>query len=334
MLGTFIGHTVQRSLLQRQLTSAKVAGAYLLYGPAGLGKNYLTSTIINDLLCQVSDSACRECVDCRWFVQNSHPDVYRLRADEPLTVDVARLINEFARTSAVRPNGRKWIIIEKTGTMTTEAANALLKLLEEPPQNVIFFLLAERSEAVLATVRSRCQLIKLLPLSESDMRQILKVYPMSVGDQDLILGLSLGRPGRALALAKGQLSEYQALVPELMKLLQSDITTSFRALKHWLDTVIKTQDTVEAKFNLMNFRLNYLELLVRDAVFSQVQSDYVVNQQQAAQLQLLSRRYSVRSLMSMLKHISGLRAQLSSRSSNQQLCWENFIINLKQLAQN
>ncbi len=333
MKASFVGHTVQRNVLQQQIASSKSAGAYLIYGPTGLGKNYLATNVIEELFCQVGEGACGQCSDCRWLAQNSHPDIYRLRSDDSLSVDVARAINEFAHTSAVGASGHKCIVIERADTMTTEAGNALLKLLEEPPKGVIFFLLAERSKSVLATVRSRCQLIKLLPLSETDMRQLLAEYNLPPVELSLILGLSLGRPGRAMTLARGQLAEYQLLIPELMSWLRGDLTASFRALKAWLDTTIKAQDTVEQKLQLMNSRLNYLELLLRDVVFFQVQSDYVVNQARLVELQAVSQRYTVNGLMALLQRVSHLRAQLATRSSNQQLSWENFILSIKQLAQ-
>jgi DNA polymerase-3 subunit delta' len=218
------------------------------------------------------------CPDCHWFDQNSHPDVFRLAADDACTVDVARDINDFARTGAVRSSGRKYIIIERAETMTPEAANSLLKLLEEPPTGVIFFLLAERSQSVLATIRSRCQLIKLLPLSEQEMRQILEQQQIPSDQHDLILGLSLGRPGKALTLARGQLSEYQQIVPELLTWLRGDLNTSWQQLKSWLDQLTKTSDNAETRRSQMLTRLHYLELLLRDCVFFQIHSDTIVNQ--------------------------------------------------------
>lgn len=333
MRAPFIGHRIQHTLLQQQLLASEARGAYLVYGQTGLGKNYLVSTLIADTLCPEAEEACGQCSDCHWFAQNSHPDIYRLAVSEPCTVDRARDISSFARTKAVRASGRKYIIIEKADSMTTEAANALLKLLEEPPEGVVFFLLAERSQAVLATVRSRCQLVKLLPLSDVDMRLIVKQQGVPEDQIDLILGLSLGRPGRALALARGQIQEYQAVVPEILRWLQGDVTSSFRSLKEWLDTVVKEQTSADAKQAAMTTRLNHVELLLRDLVFYQVQTSYVVNKSLVSEIQKLSQRYSLSGLMLILKKISYLRAQLANKSANQQLHWENFILNIKQISQ-
>ncbi len=354
---SFIGHSIQRNLLQHQLAGSDVRGAYLVYGPTGLGKNYLVSQLILDTLCSAEDpsnnfshrltptltpnsqlqtspkQACLLCPDCHWFDQNSHPDVYRLTADEACTVEVARDINDFARTGAVRRSRRKYIIIERAETMTPEAANSLLKLLEEPPAGVIFFLLAERSQSVLPTIRSRCQLIKLVPLSDSDMRLILQQQLIPVEQHELLLGLSLGRPGKALALARGQLAEYQQIVPELLIWLRGDVNTSWQQLKLWLDQLTKTTDSADAKRSLMLARLNYLELLLRDCVFFHIHSEDIVNQAQLPQLQALSQRYSLGQLITLFKHISVLRSQLTKASTNTQLSWENFLLTIKQLSQ-
>ena len=144
--------------LRKTLQGEWVSHAYLFAGPAETGKR-LALAFAQALLCEapVEGEACGLCRACRLFSQVAHPDFHWVRP-EGSSIKI-RQIREIQRTAAFRPfrGGRKLMVIEQSDKMTLEAANCLLKTLEEPPPAVHFILLAPRRQYLPATVVSRCQ---------------------------------------------------------------------------------------------------------------------------------------------------------------------------------
>src|SRR5450759_80712 len=150
------------------------AHALLFKGTKGIGKLDLAMNFAQSLLCQhpdESDFACGKCSSCHWFEQGSHPD-FRLLQPETLSlegeetesgkkpskqisVDQVRDLADFIGMSA-HQGGRRVIVIHPAEAMNTNAANALLKNLEEPPQGLLFILVSHKPQQLLPTILSRC----------------------------------------------------------------------------------------------------------------------------------------------------------------------------------
>lgn len=150
------------------------AHGLLFKGTKGIGKLDLAINFAQSLLCQHpdgSDFACGKCPSCHWFEQGSHPD-FRLLQPETLSlegeetesgkkpskqisVDQIRGLADFIGMSA-HQGGRRVVVIHPAEAMNTNAANALLKNLEEPPQGVLFILVSHKPQQLLPTILSRC----------------------------------------------------------------------------------------------------------------------------------------------------------------------------------
>ena len=148
--------------------------AVLFKGKNGIGKFDLAMNFAQSLLCQQPDEAelaCGKCPSCHWFEQQSHPD-FRLLQPEALSlngqesesgkkpskqisVDQVRSLADFVGLSA-HQGGRRVIVIHPAEAMNTNAANALLKSLEEPPQGMLFILVSHKPQQLLPTILSRC----------------------------------------------------------------------------------------------------------------------------------------------------------------------------------
>ena len=143
--------------------------AVLLTGPEGTGKGHFAAIIANSLLCSkpsVDRFACGECQSCQLLAANTHPDFYRItlesNADGKPAKDIKveqirQLIQSLAQTSQL--GGIKLAIIDPAERMNRNAANSLLKTLEEPTADTLLILLAAQPSRLLPTVRSRCQTI-------------------------------------------------------------------------------------------------------------------------------------------------------------------------------
>lgn len=204
--------------------SQRLHHAWLLTGPRGVGKATLAWTIARWLLSgAISDDMSVPADDAatRRITALSEPRLQlirrpwddkagRLRAE--ITVDEIRRLLSFFHLSAAE-GGRRIAIIDAADEMNTAAANALLKVLEEPPKDALILLIAHQPARLLPTIRSRCRTLRLNPLSPALMTQVLSGLGISANEAESLAALSDGSVGEALRLS-GQdgLARYQQII--------------------------------------------------------------------------------------------------------------------------
>ncbi len=218
------GHREQREMFRRMLRRHRLASGYLLVGPEGVGKRRFVQCLAECLLCQSHDpedlEACGECAGCKPFQAGSHPDFLSLGCPEgkrelPIELFVgprdrrgqAGLCYELSLRPL--PGSRKIAVIDDADLMNDPAANALLKTLEEPPDGAILFLIASNPDALLPTIRSRCQMIRFAPLPMEDVAALLLEQALveSPGEAQMIAALSDGSLAQARRLIDPELRE-------------------------------------------------------------------------------------------------------------------------------
>jgi DNA polymerase-3 subunit delta' len=196
-------------------TRERPAQALLLAGPRGVGKGELALAWARALLCeapQTDGAACGECPACHWFEAGTHPD-FRLvslqektgkegetRMATAIEVDQAREAVDFVQLSTYRA-GFRVVLVDPADSLNLAAANALLKVLEEPPLNTVFVLVSDQPRRLLPTIRSRCTRIDigLPPLDQAAQW----LAGQGVGDAMNLLALSGGTPLDAQRWADG-----------------------------------------------------------------------------------------------------------------------------------
>ncbi|MFC3193690.1 hypothetical protein ACFODZ_05510 [Marinicella sediminis] len=130
--------------------------AVIISGHQGVGKKSLLDLLLADLLCGAQQPACGACQNCRLFQLGSHPDIKKLVPDKNLIkVSMVREVTQFF-TSTPHCSAHKVAIIEEAHLMNKAAANALLKILEEPPGSGMLFLITNHKQSLMPTIRSRC----------------------------------------------------------------------------------------------------------------------------------------------------------------------------------
>lgn len=159
---------VGNSAIKRRLETGRgLTHAWILAGPSGSGKTTLAGILSAALVCSSEeDPPCGHCADCRKAKLGIHPDILHVAGEDGKDISVGQ-IRELRSDAYVRPNeaGRKVYVVEGAHTMGGSAQNALLKILEEGPGYAAFLLLAENSGSLLPTIRSRCELLQLSPVT-------------------------------------------------------------------------------------------------------------------------------------------------------------------------
>lgn len=229
----------QAALWQQLAGRTQHAHAYLLHGPAGIGKRALAERLMALLLCKspVELQACGHCKSCHLLAAGSHPDNYVLEpeeADKPIKVDQVRaLVNFVVQTAQL--GGRKVILVEPAEAMNLNAANALLKSLEEPSGDTVLLLISHQPSRLLPTIKSRCvQQACPLPSEAVSLQWLSEALPDG-SEQDIreLLYLAAGSPLAAVRLQGQGVREQRALVADGVKKLHKQQISASQLAESW-----------------------------------------------------------------------------------------------------
>jgi len=210
-----VGHNWVVATLRNGIAGDSVSHAYLFTGPPHIGKRTLALNFAQALNCQEEERPCGHCTSCRKIGQGIHPDVqiidlhYQARLREEtlaqqreLRIDTIRAVEA---DISLKPfeGQRKVLIIPRAEIMTPQAANSMLKTLEEPPPHAILLLAVSDARLLLPTIVSRCQVfgLRLVPTDVIE-RQLERRYGVSEDQARLLARLSGGRMGWAITTAQ------------------------------------------------------------------------------------------------------------------------------------
>lgn len=204
------GHTAAREAIEAQIKSGRLPGAILLHGPQGIGKSTLAFVLAREILVETGDEDFHR-VD-EQVSAGAHPNVRILRRSPKegrgfysvIRVEEIRALRDTLHMTRGR-SGHRVAVIDSIDDCNVASANALLKILEEPPPETTFFLISHRPGQLLPTIKSRCHNVALRPLPDRDVAQVLREQRPDASADDIAraVALAAGRPRRgfeALAL--------------------------------------------------------------------------------------------------------------------------------------
>ncbi len=219
-----VGHELICKKLRQGIDTGKSVSAYLFSGPEGIGKKTVSRAFAAALLCQSpkDGEACHTCPSCRLFEAGSHPDFLVLStAEDKKSIGIDPVREQIIKEAYVRPfhAERKVFVIENGELLTTDAQNALLKILEEPPAYAVFLLLSSAPDQLLETIRSRCLKLQLTPLSSKDCRAYFQALPETDAQKKaLAASFSQGILGKGLKIIQDE-NYYQLYTETVSQLI-------------------------------------------------------------------------------------------------------------------
>ncbi len=183
-----IGHERQREWFRRAIARGRLSHAYLFTGPPGIGKrrfaDHLSQTLFCERVAPEELAPCGVCGACRQFLADTHPDFHTIEIPKwKRIIPLEKFLGPEERRGregllhdlSLRPmsSDRRIAIIDDSQAMSEEAANSLLKTLEEPSPKSLIVLITDQPDSLLPTIRSRCQLVRFQPLGDSQVADIL-----------------------------------------------------------------------------------------------------------------------------------------------------------------
>lgn len=239
-----LGHERQIQYLEKVLKKGRLAHAYLFYGPEGVGKFTIAKAFARTLQCAShqgqtlisrSDLDDCSCVPCRLIEQNAHPHVYILDPEHTLVSKKEKRkdipiedIRELKRLLSLAPEGGQWriVIINEAEKLSFDAADAFLKLLEEPGAQTLIILVTSERELLLPTVVSRAIPIRFSLVPEHTLAETLRAEVKDPALQKEILLLAGGRPGAVFRLLKeGNLEKERKFLRQILVILKQKAIT-------------------------------------------------------------------------------------------------------------
>ncbi len=234
--------------LKAGLTTGRISHAYLFYGPEGIGKAKTARIFARALTCEnpLEGEPCEICSDCRKAYSGNHPDIQEVFPDGT-SLKISQIRNLQSKVYLKSYEGRfKVIIIHDAQLLTIEAANGLLKVLEEPPEKTIFILLAQELQNLPHTIRSRCLHIQFSPLDQGVISEILAEQGVAA---KIPLSLGQGSVGKTLKLLER--IDYQQLLLNISHFIGDLKRAGYREIFAWAESLEKDREMLEVTLELI-----------------------------------------------------------------------------------
>ena len=329
-----VGQDRAVSLLQRSLETGTLAHAYLFIGPPHVGKMTLALNLTQALNCEAAERPCGECASCQKIASANHADVQVIGLNQNGDSAEAKLrteigidqIRQLQHSASLPPfeGSYKVFIIDGAEVLSIEAANCLLKTLEEPVDKVVFILLTTDVGLLPATVTSRCQRLELTPLAAAQAESVLNSHWNIEPPRDKLLArLSHGCLGWALSAASDDnlLQQREEEMDRLLGIISADYEKRFAYVARLATQFSKNRGSV---YDVLNFWLDYWRdlLLVKLGCH-----DIITNVDQLSTLVETARGYTLSRIKDFIESIRLAGEQLR-QNANPQLVMEVLMLDM------
>lgn len=235
--GQLLGNQQLKENLRVSVARGRISHFYLISGPTGSGKKTLARFLAASILCTEEQKPCRTCPACRKVFSDKHPDFITVTDPEHKAVSV-KIIRDVRDQMFIRPNEGSKKIYMIAQDLAVEGQNALLKILEEPPEYGVFLLISNNPEMLLPTVRSRCTELTLQSLPEDVLRKQLQeefpqAEPQLVEDTIVRSGGFLGQAREILAQGSDLLEQTESFVRAFCERSAVGLVQTLTPMEKW-----------------------------------------------------------------------------------------------------
>lgn len=325
MFDQLTGNERVKQLFRRMLAAGRLPGALLFTGEEGIGKKLFALEIAKALNCRDPQGAegCGQCPSCvrtarlnhpqsadsedwKGIIWTDHPDVGMVVAPKRLLlVDQMRQIEREANFRPYEGKARVFLI-EDADKLNAPSANALLKVLEEPPHTSYIVLLTSRPAMLLPTIRSRCEMIRFAPLASEEIETYLKQKKLAEADEARVRArVARGSLGRAVNQDMEELANQRTAMLKVLEALSARDERS--------QLLRSSEELNEARYKEeFETRLDVLETLIRDAWMLSLgaSEEAVVNADMLPELRTIAKRLDGRRPARWISQIEEMREQL------------------------
>jgi DNA polymerase III subunit delta' len=313
-------------MLKNSLQKNRVAHAYLFEGPRGTGKKEVGYLLTKALLCLSPIDKyvpCETCINCKRINHGNHPDVHLLEP-EGLSIkkhQIKELQEEFSKTGV--ESKKKFYLVTHADKMTTNAANSLLKFLEEPNSQTVAILMTEQIQQILPTILSRCQTLSFQPLSGQSMALHLVELGVKREHAPLLASLT-SNIDEAIALnGDDWFAQAQKIVVKLYEVQRKNPLEALIILQEEWIGHFKEKEQIDRGLDL-------LLLIFKDLLYIQVgKRDQVVFVNELPRLEQFALHCSTSGLTGQLSAILEAKRKLQA-NMNPQLLMEQLVLNLQE----
>lgn len=314
------------TMLENSMKKGRVAHAYLLEGERGTGKKEISLAFAKRLFCESplnGTEPCDICSNCRRINHGNHPDVHVIEPDG-LSIkkeQIQHLQEEFNKKGV--ESKKKIYMLMHADKMTVQAANSLLKFLEEPHEGTIALLITEQQQRILPTILSRCQIITFKPLSPEHLKKRLEEHSVDSQTASIISHLTHNFE-EALEISSDEwFAQAQKIVLKLYEVLWHHSLKALLYLQEEWFSHFKEKEQLDRGLDL-------LLLIYKDLLYIQLDKpDLVVFQYKIQDFEKNALRLSQRKIAEKMEAILETKRRLMS-NTNPQLAMEQLVMNLQE----
>ncbi|WP_041968006.1 DNA polymerase III subunit delta' [Mesobacillus selenatarsenatis] len=313
-------------MIKNSIQKNRIAHAYLFEGMRGTGKKEISILLAKSINCQSPVDGykpCESCLNCKRINHGNHPDIHLVEPDG-LSIkkgQIQLLQEEFSKTGVESKN--KLYSIVHADRMTTNAANSLLKFLEEPHAGTVAVLITEQAQQMLPTILSRCQLINFTPLSPGNMAEQLIANGIQPQMAPLLAQLT-NNLEEALEISNDDwFAQAQKIVLKLYEVLKKNSLEAMVALQENWFMHFKEKEQIDRGLDL-------LLLIFKDLLYIQLgKKDQVVYLNESSRLEQFALQTSGRRLTEQMAAILEAKRKLHA-NMNPQLLMEELVLKLQE----